>query len=89
MIISGWRKATIVVVLILGVAAVVAWAGWSRIAIALAPAKAAVQTRSAAALAADEQFWRTFHGAHYDAIQPALEALTTWAENNLPQGPPA
>ena len=46
------------------------------IAIWSAPRKRAITSRSAAALAADSVFWHTFHGAHYDQIQPALEALT-------------
>jgi hypothetical protein len=41
-----------------------------------APVKHEVATRSAAAIAADSVFWRTFHGAQYDSIQPAIEALT-------------
>jgi hypothetical protein len=41
-----------------------------------APAKHEVATRSPAAIAADSVFWHTFHGAQYDSIQPAIEALT-------------
>jgi tetratricopeptide (TPR) repeat protein len=47
-----------------------------RLAVWLAPQKQAAQTRSAAALEADELFWQTFHGGDYEKIPQALEALT-------------
>jgi hypothetical protein len=52
------------------------WANWARIAVAVAPNKVAARSRSEAARQADELFWQTLHGARYDEIQPALEALT-------------
>ena len=52
------------------------WARFDRIIVALTPAKVATHQRSAAALAADQLFWHTFHGGDYKAIQPALEAGT-------------
>jgi hypothetical protein len=55
---------------------VAGWLGRRHLAVRLAPAKQATQARSPAAREADELFWRTFHGGAYDAIAPALEALT-------------
>ena len=62
----------------LGLAALAALAlgGCSRIAVMTAPAKQASAQRSAQALKADDLFWETLHGGHYDRIQPALEAET-------------
>jgi hypothetical protein len=47
-----------------------------RIAVWLAPAKAATPERSAQAIEADSVFWRIFHGGAYDQLQVALEAIT-------------
>lgn len=71
-----WRGVAMIVVLAVAVAGFVTWTCWSRIAVALAPAKSAVRSRSAAALAADDLFWRTFHSAKYEGIQSTLEVLT-------------
>lgn len=60
----------------LGVATTVTTLGWSHIAVAVAPKKQATQQRSVQALAADELFWTTLHGGHYDGIQSALERET-------------
>jgi hypothetical protein len=43
---------------------------------ALAEEKATSAPRSESARQADELFWQTFHGGHYDDIQRALEVLT-------------
>ncbi|HUL04083.1 MAG TPA: hypothetical protein VLV16_12725 [Gemmatimonadales bacterium] len=56
--------------------AIVGTLSYRLIAIWSAPRKRALASRSAAAVAADSVFWRTFHGARYDEIQPALETLT-------------
>jgi tetratricopeptide (TPR) repeat protein len=46
------------------------------IAVWAAPKKQATQSRSEAALQADELFWQTFHQGEYEKIPQALEALT-------------
>jgi len=59
------------------VSAGLVWANWGRIAVAVAPKKMATQSRSESARQADEAFWQTLHGGHYDGIQPVLEFLTS------------
>jgi hypothetical protein len=50
--------------------------GCAKLAVWTAPTKAPSTQRTALALNADKLFWETFHKAHYDQIQPALEAET-------------
>ena len=54
----------------------VAIAGCSAIAVQTAPPKVASTSRSALALQADRLFWETLHSGNYDAIAPALQAVT-------------
>ena len=73
------RRRTTRITVAVGLALLIGAAAWVKrheIAIALAPAKKATSTRSAAAIEADSLFWRTFHGGRYDEIPRALEALT-------------
>lgn len=71
------RSATLVVALALALAlATAGWVNRGRIAVWLAPVKKATKTRSAAALKADDLFWRAFHGGQYEEIPRVLEALT-------------
>ncbi len=72
------NKRTFIVIAILFITTigVLGWTNRDRIAVQLAPQKQAAQTRSDAALAADELFWETFHGGKYDNIQQTLDALT-------------
>jgi len=53
-----------------------ALAGCGAVAVQTAPAKTASATRSEAAQRADTVFWQTLHGGRYEAIAPALEAVT-------------
>lgn len=53
-----------------------ALAGCGAVAVQTAPAKTASATRSEAALRADTLFWQALHGGRYEAIGPALEAVT-------------
>ena len=64
-----------VALLILGLSAL-ALSGCSYLAVLTAPAKVASAQRSPQALKADDLFWETLHGGHYDKIEPALEAET-------------
>jgi hypothetical protein len=50
--------------------------GCGYIAVATAPAKKATTARTDAAAKADGMFWDTLHGAKYDQIPAALEAVT-------------
>jgi hypothetical protein len=50
--------------------------GCGYVAVRSAPAKEASDTRTEAALKADELFWRTLHAGGYDDIPLALDALT-------------
>jgi hypothetical protein len=68
-------EASVGISIVAGIA-VVGAASWTTIAIAAAPAKTAASVRDPAALKADEVFWRTFHGAKYDAIQSVIDELT-------------
>jgi hypothetical protein len=54
----------------------VVWASWNWIAVQIAPKKQAANSRSQAALKADELFWKTFHSGEYQNISNALEVLT-------------
>ena len=56
--------------------AVLALTNIPRIAVLLAPKKAAASERTANAIAADSLFWRIFHGGAYDQLPLALEAIT-------------
>lgn len=60
------------VILVIGV---LAWTKRHDVAVALAPAKKATTTRSAAAIEADSLFWHTFHGGAYDSLPRALAVL--------------
>jgi hypothetical protein len=51
-------------------------AGCDYIAIHTAPKKVATTHRTAAAVEADEVFWKTFHGGAYDEIPKTLETMT-------------
>jgi predicted negative regulator of RcsB-dependent stress response len=73
---SNKRTILVLAVLLIIVLGALGWTNRDRIAVQLAPQKQAAQTRSEAALAADELFWETFHGGEYEEIQPALDALT-------------
>jgi hypothetical protein len=63
-------------IVLLIVAASITWALWDRVAVMTAAKKEGAETRSKAAVQADEVFWVTFHGGDYDNIQRVLEALT-------------
>lgn len=54
---------------------VVLLAGCASLAVMSAPEKTANAQRPAAAIRADDVFWRTFHGASYDGIPEALSTL--------------
>ncbi|HUK20748.1 MAG TPA: hypothetical protein VLV45_04230 [Gemmatimonadales bacterium] len=69
------RKVFITVGAFLGIAAVATAVDYRQIATWSAPEKRPIGARSAAAIAADSTFWRTFHGAQYDHIQDAIETL--------------
>lgn len=69
-------KAAAAVIALAVVSGVAVWANWGRIAVAFAPVKHAANTRSTAALKADELFWHTFHNGAYDEIARVLEVLT-------------
>jgi hypothetical protein len=66
----------VLVVALLAVGGVVATAGWSHLAVATAPKKEITKTRTEKSLAADKIFWDTLHGAKYEQIPAALEAMT-------------
>jgi hypothetical protein len=51
-------------------------ASCSYLAVLTAPKKVASTERTPAALQADDLFWKTLHGGHYDDIQAGLEAET-------------
>jgi hypothetical protein len=51
-------------------------AGCAFVAVETAPKKHATAERTAAALKADEVFWRVFHAGDYEHIQQALDAVT-------------
>jgi hypothetical protein len=70
----GKRFLTVALVLVV-VLGVIAGALARHIAIWSAPPKRAIASRSAAAVAADSVFWKTFHGARYDQIQGTIEVL--------------
>jgi hypothetical protein len=53
-----------------------ALAGCGYAAVHTAPKKQATMRRSAAAIQADEVFWKTFHGGAYDEIPQALDIVT-------------
>jgi hypothetical protein len=53
-----------------------ALAGCGYAAVHTAPKKQATTRRSAAAIQADEVFWKTFHGGAYDEIPKALDIVT-------------
>jgi hypothetical protein len=61
--------------LALALTGLVAVAGCGRLAVWSAPEKAASTERSAAAVAADQLFWKTLHGGEYEKIPEALTAL--------------
>ncbi len=70
----GKRFLTIGLLLLIVIALLVD-SSYQHIAIWSAAPKRQIATRSAAALAADSVFWRTFHGAEYDQIQNGIEVL--------------
>jgi tetratricopeptide (TPR) repeat protein len=70
------KKTGIAIVVALVIIGAGAWALRDRIAVAVAPKKQAIASRSEAASKADELFWSTFHGGDYDNIANALAALT-------------
>jgi hypothetical protein len=69
------RRVAMIGALAAAVAGIVTWTYWSRISVAFAPVKSAVRTRSAAALAADDLFWRIFHSGDYEGIPSTLEVV--------------
>jgi hypothetical protein len=74
---SAPRTTKIAVAIALALAiGVGAWANRNSIAVWLAAPKKATDTRSHAALKADEFFWGTFHSGAYDEIPRVLEVLT-------------
>jgi hypothetical protein len=70
------KKLLAVGVCVAAVTALVGATTYRSVAIHLAPGKHETTHRTPAAIAADSTFWRTFHDARYDAIQPAIEELT-------------
>jgi len=69
-------KAALFTLLALAVIGILVWFSWERIAAMVAPKKQAAQSRSDAAVKADELFWQTFHNGEYEKIPNALEVLT-------------
>ncbi len=70
------RKRLLAACLLLVAGTLIGAATYRPIAIHLATPKHKITSRGAAALAANSVFWHTFHGAQYDGIQNAIEALT-------------
>ena len=73
---SALARAGLISLACLALAGLATSALWPRIAVASAPSKKVAASRDPAANVADDLFWQTFHGGHYDAIQPAIEAMT-------------
>jgi hypothetical protein len=71
------RAAKVIIALVLvSTVGAIGWAKRGAVAVLAAPTKKPATVRSAAAVAADSLFWRTFHGGNYDGIPTALNALT-------------
>lgn len=68
-------KAALFTLLALAVIGIFVWISWERIAVMVAPKKQAAQSRSDAAVKADELFWQTFHNGECEKIPNALEVL--------------
>ncbi|MGO8993462.1 MAG: hypothetical protein ACLQVI_09035 [Polyangiaceae bacterium] len=73
---SALARAGLISLACLALAGLATSALWPRIAVASAPSKKVAASRDPATNVADDLFWQTFHGGHYDAIQPAIEAMT-------------